>query len=351
MNNLNFDIIKFTKSLPNEIKSFVRLKKFSNKEIGINKLKINGFRLIDETSNYSILFNPNESYKTHIVLNDGYCIAFNGDAKDIIMYIDNLSEAEYKGKEVKLNKPSRGDVKKYKVFVKDPQTKNVKKVNFGDPNMEIKRDDPQRRKSFRARHKCDTAKDKTSPRYWSCKFWSSKNVSDLVKEELDNIVNSFDQEDLNEILKHYLIAALWTEEERLKDESESNQYNDDDDDYDEEDSDLDRLIKVQSNLNKKNFTSFTREDIEIDSLIKAYMDIKKFIELAGEEAMKDAVESIGLDKIGHNIWLSRNGHGAGFFDDYYGSDETENKLTKAAQSLREVDLYVNDSGKLSFSNE
>ena len=97
--------------------------------------------------------------------------------------------AEHQGKEVELNQPMRGDVKKYKVYVKDPSTNNVKKVNFGDKNMEIKRDDPERRKSFRARHKCDTAKDKTTPRYWSCKFWSKNNVNDLLKEviEPDNV--------------------------------------------------------------------------------------------------------------------------------------------------------------------
>ena len=87
---------------------------------------------------------------------------------------------------VKLNKPFRSDTsKKYSVFVNDPSTGNVKKVNFGDPNMKIKRDNPERRKSFRARHKCDTAKDKTTPRYWSCKFWSKKNVSDLLKEVIE----------------------------------------------------------------------------------------------------------------------------------------------------------------------
>jgi hypothetical protein len=56
-------------------------------------------------------------------------------------------------------------------------------VKFGDPNMEIKRDDPDRRRSFRARHKCDTAKDKTTPRYWSCRFWSKKPVSSMASEE------------------------------------------------------------------------------------------------------------------------------------------------------------------------
>ena len=91
--------------------------------------------------------------------------------------------AEYKGKEVPLNKPMKGDVKKYKVYVKDGD--KVKKVNFGDPNMEIKRDDPERRKSFRARHKCDQKKDKTSPGYWSCKFWSNKSVSDLLENKIN----------------------------------------------------------------------------------------------------------------------------------------------------------------------
>ena len=59
-----------------------------------------------------------------------------------------------KGEKVKLNNPTRGDVKKYKVYVKNDKG-NVVKVEFGDPNMDIKRDDPARRKSFRARHNCD----------------------------------------------------------------------------------------------------------------------------------------------------------------------------------------------------
>jgi hypothetical protein len=98
----------------------------------------------------------------------------------MINFNDYLEEVRDK-KNVKLNSPSAGDVKKYKVFVRDPKTGNVVKVNFGDPNMKIKRDDPARRRSFRARHKCDTANDKTSARYWSCKFWSNKPVSDLLK--------------------------------------------------------------------------------------------------------------------------------------------------------------------------
>jgi len=82
------------------------------------------------------------------------------------------------GKE--LNNPTKGDVKKYKVYVRNDKG-NVVKVEFGDPNMEIKRDDPARRKAFRARHNCDQKKDKTTAGYWSCKFWSGKSVTDLMK--------------------------------------------------------------------------------------------------------------------------------------------------------------------------
>ena len=69
------------------------------------------------------------------------------------------------------NKPKRtsGESKKFAVLAKKGD--EVKLVRFGDPNMSIKKDQPDRRKSFRARHKCDTAKDKFSARYWSCKKW------------------------------------------------------------------------------------------------------------------------------------------------------------------------------------
>ena len=89
--------------------------------------------------------------------------------------------AEYDGRPVKLNNPTRGDVKKYKVYVRNDKG-NVVKVEFGDPNMEIKRDDPARRKSFRARHNCDNPGPKYKARYWSCKFWEKgKSVTDLMK--------------------------------------------------------------------------------------------------------------------------------------------------------------------------
>ena len=83
----------------------------------------------------------------------------------------DLWEAEYRGRKVKLNKPMRGDVKKFKVYVKDPKTKNIKKVNFGDPNMKIKKSNPARRRSFRARHNCDNPGPRTKARYWSCRKW------------------------------------------------------------------------------------------------------------------------------------------------------------------------------------
>ena len=73
----------------------------------------------------------------------------------------------------KLNKVTRtpGGPKKFKVYVRDPSTGNIKTVRFGDPNMEIKRDDPERRKNFRARHNCDNPGPKTKARYWSCRQW------------------------------------------------------------------------------------------------------------------------------------------------------------------------------------
>ena len=83
-----------------------------------------------------------------------------------------IGEAEYRGRKVSLGKPflTPGGPKKRSVYVKNDKG-NVVKVNFGDPNMRIKKNIPARRKSFRARHKCDTAKDRTSARYWSCRAW------------------------------------------------------------------------------------------------------------------------------------------------------------------------------------
>lgn len=96
---------------------------------------------------------------------------------------DEISEeVEKGGKKVKLNKPflTPGGPKKRAVYVKNDKG-NVVKVNFGDPNLSIKRDDPERKKSFRARHSCDEKKPKWSAGYWSCKYWSTKTTTELDK--------------------------------------------------------------------------------------------------------------------------------------------------------------------------
>jgi len=91
---------------------------------------------------------------------------------------DPMDEAEYQGRKVKLGKPMAGDVKKFKVYVKDPKTGNVKKVNFGHggssvkgKSMRIRKNNPGARKSFRARHNCDNPGPRTKARYWSCRKW------------------------------------------------------------------------------------------------------------------------------------------------------------------------------------
>ncbi len=111
-----------------------------------------------------------EAVMSEVVLEDdqdfheeyGY-LAFSEDETDMF-------EAEYQGRSVKLNKPMRGDVKKFKVYVKNDKGNTIK-VNFGDPNMKIKKSNPARRKSFRARHNCDNPGPKTKARYWSCRKW------------------------------------------------------------------------------------------------------------------------------------------------------------------------------------
>ena len=103
-------------------------------------------------------------------------IVLSKDGNEVRFFMDDLyeslvAEAEYHGRKVALGKPMRGDVKKFKVFVKDPKSGNIKKVNFGDPNMRIKKSNPKRRKSFRARHHCENPGPRTKARYWSCRKW------------------------------------------------------------------------------------------------------------------------------------------------------------------------------------
>lgn len=94
---------------------------------------------------------------------------------------DLIPEAKYRGRKVKLNKPMRGDVKKFKVYVRDPKTGNIKKVNFGhggssarkkgEKTMRIRKSNPKARRNFRKRHNCKNPGPKTKARYWSCRKW------------------------------------------------------------------------------------------------------------------------------------------------------------------------------------
>lgn len=96
---------------------------------------------------------------------------------DFVADEDDVNEAKYQGRKVKLGKIMQGDVKKFKVYVKNDKDKVVK-VNFGfggksakGERMVIKKDNPERRRSFRARMKCDTPGPRWKPRYWACKTW------------------------------------------------------------------------------------------------------------------------------------------------------------------------------------
>jgi hypothetical protein len=95
----------------------------------------------------------------------------NVEGGNLLLENIQLDEAEYQGREVKLGKPMAGDVKKFKVYVRNPATGKTIKVNFGDPNMRIKKSNPARRRSFRARHNCKNPGPRTKARYWSCRKW------------------------------------------------------------------------------------------------------------------------------------------------------------------------------------
>ena len=117
-------------------------------------------------------------YDEDMVLEDACCDDCSHldevlDLEDVTI----MEDGEKKG--VKLNniiRTSENPNKKFKEYVRDPSTKKIKVVRFGDPNMEIKRDDPGRRANFRARHDCANKKDKTKAGYWSCRQWSSSKV-------------------------------------------------------------------------------------------------------------------------------------------------------------------------------
>jgi hypothetical protein len=116
--------------------------------------------------------------------NTSYCEEYTvenyQDIKEFVEFMKeykaDVNEAEYQGRDVKLGKPMQGDVKKFKVYVKNPQG-NVVKVNFGQGGnakggtMKIRKSNPEARKSFRARHNCDSPGPRHKARYWSCRKW------------------------------------------------------------------------------------------------------------------------------------------------------------------------------------
>jgi len=141
---------------------------------------------------------------------------------------------------------------------------------------------------------------------------------------------------INKILDGYIECALWTEEEELTSDSDVD-IDDDDDDMD----DIEKIIK----FGNKSSEPFTADDIDGDSKVQAYLDIKKFIKEAGNDAIKEAVAVNGLHRLGMDIWYTRNGHGAGFFDHGYDNEEA---LMSAGRNLGETSLYIGDDGKLHF---
>ena len=105
-----------------------------------------------------------------VPISEEYDVVNYEDYQSFIPWLKELNEAEYQGRDVKLGKPMQGDTKKFKVYVKNPKG-NVVKVNFGQKGMNIKKDNPGARKSFRARHNCDNPGPRHKARYWSCKKW------------------------------------------------------------------------------------------------------------------------------------------------------------------------------------
>jgi hypothetical protein len=138
----------------------------------------------------------NGNYTINLITENNEIITEVFSSDTIMGFVDNIEDSSYneygdkisvheeENKKVKLNKIMHGDVKKYKVYVKNDKG-NVVKVNFGDPNMEIKRDNPARRKNFRARHHCENPGPRWKARYWACKTWSSTPVSTMLKESVE----------------------------------------------------------------------------------------------------------------------------------------------------------------------
>ena len=109
-------------------------------------------------------------YIQEYTIDDSEVFDFIQELKKCYKIKQHLTEAKYQGRTVTLNKPMQGDSKKFKVYVKNEKG-NIVKVNFGAKGMNIKKNNPVRRKAFRARMRCDNPGPKWKARYWSCKKW------------------------------------------------------------------------------------------------------------------------------------------------------------------------------------
>ena len=144
----------------------------------INELSIEDDNAINLYDSFDIELSESFVIETGIVgfTDDGIIIEADEatleflDLNNVLLESVELDEAEYQGRKVQLGKPMAGDVKKSKVYVRKPNGKVVK-VNFGDKNMRIKKSNPARRKSFRARHNCANPGPRWKARYWSCRKW------------------------------------------------------------------------------------------------------------------------------------------------------------------------------------
>lgn len=155
---------------------------FQGRVVDVSSIELDGVHRWDHPD-YSDAYVSGAQFTDGTELTDEELDAFTNENGDLVnqMAHDRLNEAEYQGRNVPLGKPMAGDVKKFKVYVRDPKSGNVKKVNFGhggtsakragQKTMRIKKSNPARRRSFRARHNCDNPGPRTKARYWSCRKW------------------------------------------------------------------------------------------------------------------------------------------------------------------------------------
>jgi hypothetical protein len=164
-------------------------------------LGLNGATHVSEYDGQAV-FMPAESHEAYLAYYGAETKEGPSESRSELLRViiqeilkEDVQKAEYQGQKVTLNKPRRiqGGNKKFEVFVMDGG--KVKRVTFGDPNMQIRRDNPEARANFRSRHSCDTAKDKTSARYWSCRMWEANtSVSEMTKTIEGKILKTDDEQ-------------------------------------------------------------------------------------------------------------------------------------------------------------